>query len=251
MTYDIFVSQGIKRPNNIYEDTNKATYLSRNCSSKKDKLLVYTTGSKSNRNVKGFTTEKDFIIEDFDSLINIFNKSESEIYKSGIKVRYNNSKDTGFIYFDWDSNENNSDILEVRKQSQTNVNKKINEIKNDFSIWISTVADKGQKQFNSLFKLQYEFSDAFELDKIVMPENLILKKDKVLGFAGYSFFKEDEKGNIDKNEIDNEDATSVHFELFTNNIDFMKFQNTCKNYSCKLISKNDCNIQKGQNMIYL
>lgn len=235
----------IKRPNNIYEDTNKATYLSRNCSSKKDKLLVYTTGSKSNRNVKGFTTEKDFIIEDFDSLINIFNKSESEIYKSGIKVRYNNSKDTGFIYFDWDSNENNSDILEVRKQSQTNVNKKINEIKNDFSIWISTVADKGQKQFNSLFKLQYEFSDAFELDKIVMPENLILKKDKVLGFAGYSFFKEDEKGNIDKTEIDNEDATSVHFEIFTNNIDFMKFQDNCRNYSCKLILKKDCNIQKG------
>ena len=235
----------IKRPNNIYEDTNKATYLSRNSSSKKDKLLVYTTGSKSNRNVKGFTTEKDFIIEDFDSLINIFNKSESEIYKSGIKVRYNNSKDTGFIYFDWDSNENNSDILEVRKQSQTNVNKKINEIKNDFSIWISTVADKGQKQFNSLFKLQYEFSDAFELDKIVMPENLILKKDKVLGFAGYSFFKEDEKGNIDKTEIDNEDATSVHFEIFTNNIDFMKFQDNCRNYSCKLIAKKDCNIQKG------
>lgn len=119
------------------------------------------------------------------------------------------------------------------------------EIKNDFSIWISTVADKGQKQFNSLFKLQYEFSDAFELDKIVMSENLILKKDKVLGFAGYSFFKEDEKGNIDKTEIDNEDATSVHFEIFTNNIDFMKFKNTCKNYSCKLIAKKDCNIQKG------
>lgn len=78
-----------------------------------------------------------------------------------------------------------------------------------------------------------------------MPENLILKKDKVLGFAGYSFFKEDEKGNIDKTEIDNEDATSVHFEIFTNNIDFMKFQDNCRNYSCKLILKKDCNIQKG------
>lgn len=238
----------IKRPNNIYETTNKNTFLSRNSSFKKDKLLIYTTGSKSNRKVKGYTTEKDFVIEDFNSLIDIFNNNnntELEIYNSGIKVRYNNSKDTGFIYFDWDSNENNSDILEIRNQSQLNVNKKINETRKDFSEWISTVADKGQKQFGSIFKLQYEFSNDFELDTIVLPKDLILKKDTILGFAGYSFFKEDEKGNIDKTEIDNEDATSVHFEIFTNKIDFMKFQNDCKNYSCKLIVKNECNIQKG------
>lgn len=234
----------VKRANNIFEPTNNDYYLLRNSPTKNDKILIYTTGNRSDRNVKGYTSSVDFIIEDINELTEIINSKDC--YNRGIKVSYNNSKDSGYIYLDWDENEKNAEDEEERKKSKDNIDKKIKEAQDQLTKWLDTVADKGSQTFGNIFTISYELSKEIVLDEVVMPNDMILKKDCCLGYAGYSFFKQDEKGSLNEAEIANEDATSVHFEIFADNIDFMKLSPKCKNYAYELLVKEECVLQTGK-----
>ena len=239
-----------KRPNNIFEETNSDNFLPRDSKSKKDKLIIYTTGSKANRNVKGFTYEKELIIENFNSFLELFydkgkERNINDIYNTGVKVLYNNSKDVGYIYFDWDYNVKNSNINEEREKNKVTVLKNITDVRNSFKNWLIKVEDEGKFTNSNFFELRYELSKDIELDKIVTPDNCTFKRDKILGYAGYSFFKESKDTQNNIKEVDNEDATSVHFEIFTDNLSFMAFPSGCKKYQCSLLVKKECIIQKG------
>ena len=272
-SYDGFVSKKdlntkfgeIKRPRYCYETSKTENFFPRDYNCKhEDKIVVYNSGDRGNRKVKELVNKTTiFLIENLDSMEKVFITDDP--YKKGIPVKYLNDKrslETGFIYPDYEYNLINSDMSYSlnKKTIDDRINKTISKYKEiKETVTTDTVFD-----INSILKLEYSLSPSISLEKTILPkksgklnkkEEIELPKDYSLGYAGYTVLSEKKKIIIKRQshsckkesiqkEVNNIDATSVHFELFTDNVKFMQFKDKTK-YSCKLLVKEKCPVQPG------
>lgn len=241
----------IKKAPNMYESSAS------NWTWKNDDILVYNSNDINNRIVIDKINQTNLIkLVNTRDLLNYKIKEDnlSQLDK-GVNVKYKkyynsldkwiNNELSGYIYFPWQISRIEKEIIDDKKKFVTDINN-----------WLSTVEEEKtdiiSKNFNSFtFILSKNISFSVD-DKIHTAiqndpyKRYDLKKDDIIGYTGYSIADED-----DKTKNSNEDATSLHFEIFTSDNDFMSKYLTNKNPEqnkapcyCKVNS--ECKVYQGE-----
>lgn len=216
------------------EDTVSSDYLPLDYKNiEHNKLVVFSTESTVDRLVKAILDSDAELFIDEESDINTYiNKYDS---KKGLKISYINEfnkLEKGYIYFD-------------------KLEKSIETVKEKYNVWINQVPDKSSEKntFENVFDISIEFIDSAKYNTVFYPEGKnIIKKDTIVGYSGYTITseegikEEDKKENVWKNE----DATTIHFEIFTTDVDFMNLKNgDAFSSKCK-VNSDECYLNAGK-----
>ena len=195
---------------------------------KNDCMLVYDAGDIEKRKVID-TIKNNGVLElsDKKELLRFKTNSagkENELFpqfEKGINVNYKkhvqdahiNSQFNGFIYLSFQNNSGmDYEIEKNKKDFILNMSK-----------WLLSVDEEGRdlvtKNF-SVVTVSLNKDKEYKIDdKINYPVKKNVKKGDVIGYTGYSIADEN-----DKTRNSNEDATTMHFEIFTSDTQFMDFK---------------------------
>ena len=242
---------------------------------KDDKILIYNSEERSKRNViAGVPKNTDFKIVNINKFIKIFTDTNENINKQGIQVQYGDNK-SGYIYIGYEKDLTNKYTnyklsqgkagygIDVKKHREDLFTKKdggddvsiIGKCKQNVINLFSTVESKNSSLSENLnfFELKFNKNEVFKLEEIYDKNSKIsIKKNQILGYTGYSITKSEEEN---KTRIENEDATSLHFEVFCNiDASFLKKKvSMYKNKSgkdihfpCYFKVNKDCNVKQGK-----
>lgn len=264
----LFYSNGkdceTKRPKRFFDAEDPRRYLSTEelKRSTDKKIIIYNNPERGKRNVKYVVSnDTNFIVDNFSDLENLFKKQAKDICEYGIHVYFDDKEcgyGDGYLYFDMQILEKNNDYKELLK--------KIQNISDNFINWLNSKEEDNTETFGGIFEYNYEMKSSYIPspesvggNEVLLPDNdneknkeiaekrvfEKIKRGTILGFAGYTLldYSNDKKDNEEsiKNEQNNEDATSVHFEIFTPNIKFTNFSETTrKKYTADIVIKREC-----------
>lgn len=242
---------------------------------KDDKILIYSSEERGKRNViAGVPKNTDFKIVNINKFIKIFTDTNENINKQGIQVQYGDNK-SGYIYIGYEKDLTNKYTnyklsqgkagygIDVKKHREDLFTKKdggadvsiIGKCKQNVINLFSTVESKNSSLSENLnfFELKFNKNEAFKLEEIYDNNSKIsIKKNQILGYTGYSITKSEEEN---KTRIENEDATSLHFEVFCNiDASFLKKKVSMYkkksgkdiHFPCYFKVNKDCNVKQGK-----
>lgn len=214
-----------KRYPRLESEKNNDKYLPVDYSNKDfNKIIIYSTASSSDRLVKAILSPGTVLYinseESFNNYINKYNR------ETGLEIYYKNDLnilEKGYVYFD---------VL----------NNCIKTVKEQYNNWIKTIPNNSEekKQFENIFEIKLKIINEAKYDSVFVPNNTTIQKNNIIGYSGYTI-----TSDKDEKVWENEDATSVHFEIFTNNINFMKLKKGDA-FSCKCKVNSDCILQAGE-----
>ncbi len=283
-----------KRYLHCWEEKPKAEltdYLSR-YSYKNDKILIYDSGVRSERSViASVPKETEFTIlnrEDFIlnykylSNSNIKHGDENkDLNNKGIYVQYDGNK-VGYIYLGWENAisqkyrnyegshgqtdfsldvKNNIEMLFDKEDEDKNDVSIIGNCRKDVNNFLLSIDSKNEsftKNFD-FFELKFVKDDSFRKDYTYNSsdkEFITKKRNQILGYTGYSIADIDKEKEDNKEiRIQNEDATSLHFEVFCEKnaaflrktvSDYKKKSKDEVHFPCYFKANKNCELTVGQ-----
>lgn len=218
-------------PRSEEEKKNPTTYLPVEYDKKESNcILLYTTESSNNRFAKTVVASNTiFYISNENIISNYLNNYDK---KKGLEVSYKNSDgkiQSGYLYID---------SLNEKTAEKNNADK----IKEDYNKWIKSIPNNTEetKSFENIFELSVKLKDGISVNNVIAPVEKELRRDSIVGYAGYTITSK-ESEDVWKND----DATTIHFEIFTNDCEFMKYKEGTP-CSCILKVNSECTLQKGK-----
>lgn len=221
-----------------------------------DYLLVYDSSEIENRSViDAIHCYYPFELADKKELIRFRIKNEGDEdsllpqFDKGINIKYKK------VFYDPHINNYLSGFIYLSFQKQSAASYAIKKDKKDFLVniskWLLSVDEERlneiSKSFNSIEFTLYKNNEYVINDEINYPKEKNVKKGDVIGYTGYSIADEDEK-----TRNSNEDASSMHFEIFTSDNNFMnyipssKFDIEKKRLPCYCKINSDCTVYQGK-----
>lgn len=221
-----------------------------------DYLLVYDSSEIENRSViDAIHCYYPFKLADKKELIRFRIKNEGDEdsllpqFDKGINIKYKK------VFYDPHINNYLSGFIYLSFQKQSAASYAIKKDKKDFLVniskWLLSVDEERlneiSKSFNSIEFTLYKNNEYVINDEINYPKEKNVKKGDVIGYTGYSIADEDEK-----TRNSNEDASSMHFEIFTSDNNFMnyipssKFDIEKKRLPCYCKINSDCTVYQGK-----
>lgn len=218
-------------PRSEEEKKNPTTYLPVEYNKKESNcILLYTTESSDNRFAKTVVASNTiFYISNENIISNYLNNYDK---KKGLEVSYKNSDgkiQSGYLYID---------SLNEKTAEKNNADK----IKEDYNKWIKSIPNNTEetKSFENIFELSVKLKDGISVNNVIAPAEKELRRDSIVGYAGYTITSEESE-----DVWENDDATTIHFEIFTNDCEFMKYKEGTP-CSCILKVNSECKLQKGK-----
>lgn len=221
-----------------------------------DYLLVYDSSEIENRSViDAIHCYYPFELADKKELIRFRIKNEGDEdsllpqFDKGINIKYKK------VFYDPHINNYLSGFIYLSFQKQSAASYAIKKDKKDFLVniskWLLSVDEERlneiSKSFNSIEFTLYKNNEYVINDEINYPKEKNVKKGDVIGYTGYSIADEDEK-----TRNSNEDASSMHFEIFTSDNNFMnyipssKFDIEKKRFPCYCKINSECTAYQGK-----
>lgn len=234
------------------EDTNDSKYVKENNVTLIHKIPIYTTDNRESRKIQGYAEKNtEFTLCNFNDFVNIV-KAPTQIKAKGIRVKYYSSGyHTGFIFFDIFKNRNYN-VTEYKNEIERFLRSKNNNERNTYSFFDGLLSLKTEKNTDFFPSEKYCGENENEiicngekypdlLENLVSLDVPTINKGTIIGYAGYKLTDDENQQDLNPYEMKNEDATSVHVEIFTPDVKFMKFSGKEKTYSAKVIvKKEDC-----------
>ena len=218
-------------PRSEEEKKNPTTYLPVEYDKKESNcILLYTTESSNNRFAKTVVASNTIFYFSNENIISNYLNNYDK--KKGLEVSYKNSDgkiQSGYLYID---------SLNEKTAEKNNADK----IKEDYNKWIKSIPNNTEetKNFENIFELSVKLKDGISVNNVIAPAEKELRRNSIVGYAGYTITSE-ESEDVWKND----DATTIHFEIFTNDCEFMKYKEGTP-CSCILKVNSECTLQKGK-----